>query len=209
MKLLLAIALAVLPLAQAAGPAAAPRPHTIVFFGDSLTAGYGLDDPEAEAYPALVQQKIEAAHLDWRVINAGLSGDTTAGGLHRVDWILRQPVGIFFLALGANDGLRGIDPDVTRRNLEEIVARVRSKAPNATIIIAGMRMPPSMGEDYTQRFQEVFPAVAAAAHTRLLPFLLEGVAGRPDLNQADAIHPNENGAKRVADTVWQMLRPLL
>ena len=188
--------------------AAAP-PHTIVLFGDSLTAGYGLADPGAESYPALLQQKINAAGLDWRVVNAGLSGETSAAGLRRVDWILRQPVGLFVLALGANDGLRGIDPAVTRANLQAILDRVRAKYPAARIVVAGMQMPPSMGEDFTRRFQAIFPAVAEKSGATLLPFLLERVGGDPELNQADRIHPNAAGHAIVADTVWKTLRPLL
>lgn len=184
-------------------------PHTLLFFGDSLTAGYGLDDPQAEAYPAVIQGKIDAAHLPWRVVNAGLSGETTAGGLRRVDWVLRQRIDVFFLALGGNDGLRGIDPATTQRNLEGIVDRVRAKYPAAKIVVAGMQMPASMGPDYVRRYQAVFPAVAETKHAILLPFLLEGVAGRPDLNQSDGIHPTAAGARLVAETVWKTIKPLL
>ncbi len=190
--------------------AAADEPrHTILFFGDSLTAGYGLENPQAEAYPARIEKKIEAAHLPWRVVNAGLSGETTAGGLRRVDWVLRQPVDIFVLALGGNDGLRGIDPATSQQNLEAIVAQVRAKAPAAKIVIAGLHMPPGMGEDYVHRFQAIFPAAAEKTHALLLPFLLEGVAGRSDLNQSDGIHPTAAGHKIVAETLWKTLRPLL
>jgi acyl-CoA thioesterase-1 len=192
----------------ALGHAAEAR-RTILFFGDSLTAGYGLENPGTESYPARIQQKLDAAGLEWRAINAGLSGETTAGGLRRVDWVLRQPVDIFVLALGGNDGLRGLDPEVTQQNLTAIVARVRAKYPNAKIVVAGMQMPPGMGQDYTERFRAIFPAVATATHATLLPFLLEGVAGRPDLNQADGIHPTAAGAEIVANTVWKTLRPLL
>lgn len=188
---------------------AAAAPRTIVFLGDSITAGHGLENPTAEAYPALIQQKIDAARLDWRVVNAGVSGDTTAGGLRRVDWVLRQPVDIFVIALGGNDGLRGIDPKVTAANLEGIVEHVRRKDPRAKIVIAGMQMPPSMGETYVRAFKAVFPAVAERTHALLLPFLLEGVGGRPDLNQSDEIHPTAAGQAVVADTVWKTIRPLL
>lgn len=193
----------------ARAPAAAGRVHTIVFFGDSLTAGHGLADPATQAYPALIQRKIDAAHLPWRVINAGVSGDTTASGLRRVDWILRRPVDIFFLALGANDGLRGIDPAVTRQNLVAIIARVRARDPRVNIVLAAMMMPPSMGESFTRRFAAVYPAVARETHVTLAPFLLEGVALRPDLNQSDGIHPTAAGDRVIADHVWQFLRPLL
>lgn len=197
---------------RARGADATAQPHalrTIVFFGDSLTAGYGLEDPGAEAYPAVIQQRIEQEHLAWKVVNAGLSGETSAGGLHRIDWILRQPVDLFFLALGGNDGLRGIDPAVTEKNLDGIIARVRAKYPAARVVVAGMQMPAAMGEDFAQRYRTVFPTVAEDNHAVLLPFLLQGVAGRPDLNQADGIHPNIAGHRDVAENVWKILRPLL
>jgi acyl-CoA thioesterase-1 len=180
-----------------------------VFFGDSLTAGYGLTDPTTDAYPALIQEKIEQAHLDWRVVNAGLSGETSAGGLRRIDWILRQPVDVFVLALGGNDGLRGISPAVTRSNLQQILDRVRAKNPKAKLVVAGMQMPSEMGADYTRAFQEIFPEVAEKSGAAFVPFLLEGVGGRSDLNQPDRIHPTSQGHAVVAETVWKVLRPLL
>jgi len=188
---------------------AAEVPRTIVFFGDSLTAGYGLDDPASEAYPALIQEKLAAARLGYRVVNAGLSGETTAGGRRRVDWILRQPVDIFVLALGGNDGLRGIEPAVSRANLQAIIARVRAKYPAAKIVLAGMQMPPGMGEDYAREFAAMYPALAEKNHLTFMPFLLEGVAGRTELNQPDGIHPTPAGHAIVAETVWKTLRPLL
>jgi len=188
---------------------AAAQPKTVVFFGDSLTYGLGLEDPATEAYPALIGQKIAAAHLPWQVVNAGLSGDTTAAGLRRIGWVLRRPIGLFVLALGANDGLRGIDPAVTRDNLRGIIARVRARDPEATIVLAGMRMPPSMGADYAAAYAAVFPEVAREERVVLIPFLLEGVAGRPELNGPDNVHPNAAGHRLVAETVWQVLRPLL
>jgi acyl-CoA thioesterase-1 len=208
---LLVLAACVLPWVAggAAETAGGGTTRTIIFFGDSLTAGYGLENPTGEAYPAVIQRKIDADHLAWRVVNAGLSGETSAGGLRRVDWILRQPVDIFFLALGGNDGLRGIDPAVTQRNLDGIIERVRTRYPAAMIIVAGMQMPPGMGEDYTREFRAVFPAVAQKEHVLRLPFLLEGVAGRPDLNQSDGIHPTAAGHRLVADNVWKVLHPLL
>ena len=187
----------------------AGEPRTVVFFGDSLTAGYGLDDPATEAYPARVQQKIADAHLPWRVVNAGLSGETTTGGLRRVDWILRQPVDVFVLALGGNDGLRGIEPAVSAASLQGIIDHVRAKYPAARIIVAGMQVPPTMGEDYARSYAAIFPALAAKNHAGLIPFLLAGVGGQAGLNQADGIHPTAEGAAKVADTVWQVLRPLL
>jgi len=207
MRLRFASLLACLALGSAAHGAEVPR--TIVFFGDSITAGYGLDDPAAESYPALVQKKIEDAHLPWRIVNAGLSGETTAGGLRRVDWILRQPVDIFVLALGGNDGLRGIEPAVSTASLQGIIDRVRAKYPAAQIILAGMQMPPNMGEDYVREFSAMYPALAEKNHLRLIPFLLEGVGGRAGLNQPDGIHPTAEGAARVAENVWQALHPLL
>ncbi len=183
--------------------------HTLVFFGDSLTAGFGLDDPGQDAYPALIQRKIDSEGLPWRVVNAGLSGDTTAAGVRRVDWVLRQPVDLFVLALGANDGLRGITPELTESNLREIIGRVRARYPSAGILLAGMRMPPNMGEDYTRRFAALFPSAAEKEHVELIPFLLEGVGGRPQFNQADSIHPNIAGHALIADALWPILRPRL
>jgi acyl-CoA thioesterase-1 len=192
-----------------AAPARAAAPRTIIFFGDSLTAGYGLGDPTSEAFPALIQKKIAAAGLEWRTVNAGLSGETTSGGLRRVDWILRQPVDIFVLALGGNDGLRGINPDVSRRNLEQILDRVRAKNPGAKLVLAGMQMPREMGPDFTRAFQQMYPEVAKKHDATLIPFLLEGVAGQPELNQADRIHPTTQGHAVIADNVWLHLHPLL
>ena len=203
--------------AQSTAPTTAPR--TILFLGDSLTAGYGLPDPATQAYPALIQQKLDAlaaspssstsaSALRWRVVNAGVSGDTTSGGLRRVDWVLRQPVAILILALGSNDGLRGLPPDLVERNLEAIAARVLAKQPGARILLVGQRMPPNLG-DYAARFDAVFPALAKKHGWAFVPFLLEGVGGVRALNQADAIHPNEDGHRRMADTVWAGLQPLL
>lgn len=186
-----------------------PAPRTLLFFGDSLTAGLGLDDPDEDAYPALIRKKIAAENLPWRVVNAGLSGETTAGGRRRVDWILRQPVDIFVLALGGNDGLRGIEPAVSQENLQAIIDRVRAKYPAAKILLAGMQMPPSMGEDYARAFAAMYPALADKNKLPLVPFLLEGVGGHADLNQADGIHPTPAGHAIVAETVWKKLRPLL
>ena len=204
----LALAAAGLRAADPALPRPA-EPRTIVFFGDSLTAGYGLDDPADEAYPALIQKKISAAGLAWRVVNAGLSGETTSGGLRRVDWILRQPVDVFVLALGGNDGLRGIEPAVSRANLQRIMDRVRAKNPATKIVLAGLQMPPNLGPDYTREFAAMYPALAAENHATLIPFLLEGVGGDAALNQRDGIHPTAEGHALVAETVWKILRPLL
>lgn len=190
-------------------PLRGATPQTIVFFGDSLTAGYGLDDPFTHAFPALIEQKVQEANLPYRVVNAGLSGETSAGGLRRVDWVLRQSIDIFVLALGANDGLRGIEPAVTRENLQGIIDRVRAKNPDVKIVLAGMNMPPSMGADYVREFAEVFPDLAKKNQTAFVPFLLEGVGGRRALNQPDQIHPTEAGHVILAENVWKVLRPLL
>ncbi|MBL9201029.1 MAG: arylesterase [Opitutaceae bacterium] len=188
--------------------AAAPA-RTIVFFGDSLTAGYGLDDPSSQGYPALIQRKIDAAGLSWRTVNAGLSGETSAGGLRRIDWVLRQPIDVFVLALGGNDGLRGVDPAVTRDNLQKILDRVRAKYPRARLVIAGMQMPPAMGADFARAFEKNYPELAATTDAALIPFLLEGVGGDPRLNQPDRIHPTAAGQEIVAENVWAVLRKVL
>jgi acyl-CoA thioesterase-1 len=200
---------AVLALAGLARAAGNPAEKTLVFFGDSLTAGYGLADPAAEAYPALIQARIRAAGLPWRVVNAGLSGETTAGGLRRIDWTLRTPPDLFVLALGANDGLRGISPALMRSNLEEIIERVRRRQPAARIVLAGMQMPPELGPEHAAAFGRVFPEVAKKTGVTLIPFLLEGVGGVAELNQGDRIHPNPAGHAIMADTVWKIIRPLL
>lgn len=196
-------------LLAAVSPLSAANPPAIVFFGDSLTAGYGLANPTNDAYPAHIQRKLDAARLDYRVVNAGLSGETTSGGLRRIDWVLRQPVAVFVLALGANDGLRGIDPAVSRTNLQAILDRVHAKYPDAKLLLAGMQMPPQMGAGYARSFGEMYPAVAEKARATLVPFLLEGVGGLAEFNQGDGIHPNEEGHARLAENVWKVLRPLL
>ncbi len=181
---------------------------TVLFFGDSLTAGYGLEDAATQSFPAVIQKKIDAAGLPWRMVNAGLSGETSAGGLRRIEWILRAPVDIFVLELGANDGLRGLPLDALRTNLQSIIDRVRAKNPSVKIVIAGMKMPVNLG-DYANTFADVFPAIAKANQATLIPFLLENVAARPELNQPDGIHPTAEGARLVADTIWKTLEPLL
>ena len=179
----------------------------ILFFGDSLTAGYGID-PEL-AYPALIQKKIDAAGIAAEVTVGAVSGDTSAGGLRRIDWMLRKPVDVFVLALGANDGLRGTDTEATAKNLQAIINKVKARTPEATIVIAGMRLPPSLGKDYTADFAEIYPALAEANNATLIPFLLEGVGGHIDLNLADRIHPNAAGHEILSETVWSVLRPTL
>jgi acyl-CoA thioesterase-1 len=186
---------------------AAAETKTIVFFGDSLTAGFGVDPDEA--YPALIQQKIDRAGLPWKAVNAGLSGETTAGGLRRLDWILRQRVDIFVLELGGNDGLRGIAPATTRSNLTRMIDRIRQHYPEVKIVIAGMQLPTNMGPEHTRDFAAVFPEVARTSKAVLIPFLLDHVGGVATLNQPDGIHPTAEGHQIVADTVWRTLQPLL
>lgn len=187
-----------------AAPAAT---KTLLFYGDSLTAGYGVDPDEA--YPALIQQKIDALGLEWKVVNAGLSGETTAGGLRRLDWILRQSVDIFVIELGGNDGLRGLEPAVTRANLEKMIARIRAKNPHVVVVLAGMQIPTNMGPTYATAFAQIYPTIAAEQKTHLIPFLLANVGGIPELNQPDGIHPTAAGHRMVAETVWQTIKPLL
>jgi len=179
----------------------------ILFFGDSITAGYGLD--EEQAFPALIQERIDSLGWNFNVVNAGLSGETSAGGLRRVDWMLRQEFSIFVLELGGNDGLRGIDLESTKKNLEEIIEKVRNKKPDAKIILTGMQVPPNLGPDYTSQFQEMYPEIAEEKSVTLIPFLLEEVGGNPELNQADGIHPTAKGHKIIAETVWETLKPIL
>ncbi len=181
---------------------------TLVFFGDSLTAGYGLDDPD-DAYPSLIQQKIDEARLPWHVVNAGLSGDTTAGGLRRLDWVLKQKTDMIVLALGANDGLRGVRFEATAANLRAMIERIRRQRPGTIIVLAGMKMPTNLGPDYTKAFAGIYPALAREYKLPLIPFLLEGVGGHPELNQADGLHPTVEGQKIVAENVWAVLEPLL
>ena len=182
-----------------------PGKKTILFFGDSLTAGYGLDDP-AEAFPGVIQHKVDSLKLPYSIVNAGVSGETTAGGLARINWILKQKVDVFVLELGANDGLRGIPVKETTENLQAIIDKIKSKYPDAKIILAGMQVPPSMGADYVNNFKGLFPKLAEKNKVGLVPFLLAGVGGNPKLNQADGIHPTAEGAKIVADNVWQILK---
>jgi acyl-CoA thioesterase-1 len=177
----------------------------ILFFGDSLTAGYGLDDP-SNAFPGVIQRKIDSLKLPYAVINAGVSGETTAGGLARIDWVLKQKVDVFVLELGANDGLRGIPVAETTNNLQSIIDRVKAKYPDAKIVLTGMQVPPSMGYDYITSFKNLFPALAGKNKIALVPFLLAGVGGNPKLNQADGIHPTAEGAKIVANNVWKVLK---
>jgi acyl-CoA thioesterase-1 len=184
-----------------------PERKTIVIVGDSIAAGNGVD--AAEAFPALLQERINEKKLSYEVVNAGVSGDTTAGGVRRMPWLLRRKMDVLVLELGGNDGLRGITPRETRANLEKIIDLAREKNRDVQIIVAGMQMPQNMGEEYTREFREVFPAVAKEKRTKLIPFLLEGVGGKADLNLPDRIHPNSRGHKIIAGTVWAVLEPML
>jgi acyl-CoA thioesterase I len=190
----------------AAAPAStAPSRPRVVVLGDSLTAGLGLDP--SEAYPALLQQRIDAAGYRFEVVNAGVSGDTSAGGLSRLDWSLEGDVRVLIVALGGNDGLRGLPPAEMKRNLETIMGRARARG--IGVVLAGMETPTNMGADYQRRFHEVFPELAREQRVPFLPFLLEGVAGRADLNQRDGIHPTAQGARVIADHLWPVLEPML
>jgi acyl-CoA thioesterase-1 len=180
----------------------------ILFLGTSLTAGYGLDDPE-QAYPALIQKKLDAAGLRYRVINAGVSAETSAGALRRIDWLLRQDVAVLVLETGANDGLRGLDPEAMRANIREILERAGRRQPRPKLVVAGMKALSNYGGEYGRRFERVFPDLAREKGAALVPFLLEGVAGIPSLNQPDGVHPTSDGQRKMAETVWAVLRPLL
>ncbi|WP_316804858.1 arylesterase [Pedobacter nototheniae] len=183
------------------------KTKNILFFGTSLTAGYGLDP--TEAYPALIQNRIDSLKLPYKVINAGLSGETSAGGKGRIDWLLKQPVDIFVLELGSNDGLRGLPVDQTIKNLQDIIDRVKGKYPDAKLVLAGMQIPPNMGAKYATDFKNIFPELARKNKMALIPFLLDKVGGIPRLNQADGIHPTAEGDKILAENVWVVLKDLL
>jgi acyl-CoA thioesterase I len=186
---------------------AASAPKTILFFGDSLTAGYGLSPDQA--FPALIGKILNNKGIETKVINAGLSGETSAGGLTRIDWVLRQPIDVFVLELGPNDGLRGLPLEQTEKNLQSIIDKVKAKYPQAKVVIAGMMVPPNMGPEYSEKFKAIFPRLAARNNATLIPFLLENVAGIETLNLDDRIHPNAEGHKIVADNVVKAIEPLL
>jgi acyl-CoA thioesterase-1 len=194
------------PASATTNPSPATK-KTILFFGNSLTAGYGVSP--TEAFPALIGRRIDSLHLPYDVVNAGLSGETSAGGKTRISWILKQPISIFVLELGGNDGLRGIPLAGTTANLQAIIDSVKLHYPDARIVVAGMQIPPNMGADYGTAFRDLFPKLAAANHVALIPFLLQNVGGIPQLNQGDGIHPTAAGHKIVAENVWQVLAPLL
>jgi acyl-CoA thioesterase I len=181
--------------------------RNIVFFGNSITAGYGLDP--SQAFPALIQHRIDSLHLPYNVVNAGLSGETSSGGKSRIDWILRQPVSVFVLELGGNDGLRGIPLSETYRNLQAILDKVKHKYPEAKLVLAGMQIPPNLGTQYASQFSGIFSQLAQKNSLYFIPFLLEGVGGVDSLNQGDGIHPTAQGDRIVAENVWKVLREIL
>jgi len=187
----------------------APRAdkHTIVFVGTSLTAGYGLD-PDS-SFTSLIQRRIDSLGLSYDVVNAGVSGETSAGALRRIGWVMRQPADIVVLEVGANDGLRALNVDSLRSNLQQIIDTVRATHPQARIVVVGMQAPPNLGARYTSAFRQVYPEIARKNDAVLLPFLLAGVGGVDSLNQADGIHPNVRGERIVAETVWRTIEPLL
>ena len=180
----------------------------VVFLGTSLTAGYGLDDGSAR-FTDRIQARVDSAGLPFEIVNAGVSGDTSAGGLRRIGWLLRAPVKVLVIELGANDGLRGLSVDTMRRNLQAVMDSARTRYPDVRLVIAGMEAPPNLGLGYGSAFRSVFTELARENDAVLIPFLLEGVAGHPELNQVDGIHPTSEGHGRVSDTVWEHLRPVL
>jgi acyl-CoA thioesterase-1 len=184
-----------------------PKMKTIVFFGNSLTAGYGLSP--SQAFPAIIQKKIDSLGLPYQVVNAGVSGETSSGGNTRIDWILRQPVDVFVLELGANDGLRGIPLTDTKKSLQSIIDKVKSKFPATKFVLAGMQVPPNMGQKYSTEFRNIYTDLATKNTMTLIPFLLEGVGGEARLNQEDGIHPTAEGHKIVAENIWRQLVKLL
>lgn len=181
---------------------------TILFFGDSITAGYGLDDTN-DAFPGIIQSKIDSLGLNYVVVNSGLSGETSAGGKSRIDWILNQDIDIFVLELGANDGLRGIAVTETKANIQAIIDAVKAKSPSIKIVLAGMELPPNMGQDYTTQFRAIFADLASENKLAFIPFILKDVGGIKELNQNDGIHPTAEGHKIVANTVWEVLATIL
>jgi acyl-CoA thioesterase I len=180
---------------------------SVVFLGTSLTAGLGLE--AEQAYPALIQRKIDSAGLDYQVVNAGVSGETSAGARRRVDWLFREPVAVLVVETGANDGLRGLPPDSLRDNIQAILDRAKALSPAPRLVLVGMRVPPNYGRVYSRRFQTIYPELARDNGARLVPFLLEGIAGVPRLNQSDGIHPTAEAQRIMAETVWRVLEPVL
>lgn len=179
----------------------------VMFFGNSITAGLGIDP--GQAFPALIEKKMSSLGWRYRVTNAGLSGETSAGGLRRLDWVLQRRVDVLVVELGANDGLRGLSLEMTESNLQAIIDKARQKNPHIVVVLAAMEIPPNMGQDYTARFRRLFSTLAAKNKCPLIPFLLEGVGDRPELNQADGLHPTADGHVIIAETVWKTLKPIL
>jgi acyl-CoA thioesterase-1 len=186
---------------------ATPQSGVVLFLGDSITAGNGLD--LSQAFPALIQQKIDAKGWRFKAVNAGQSGDTSAGALDRLNWLLKNPVEVLVLELGGNDGLRGLPVETTRKNLQLIIDRTKEKYPTAKIVIAGMKVPPNMGREYGDKFEAIYADLARKNKAPLIPFVLEGVGGVPALNLPDGIHPTAKGQEIVAATVWKTLEPVL
>jgi acyl-CoA thioesterase I len=191
----------------AQSPTPLPKKKTIVFFGNSLTAGYGLSP--SEAFPAWIQKKLDSLNLPYTVVNAGVSGETSSGGNSRIDWVLRQAMDVFVLELGANDGLRGIPISETRKNLQSIIDKVKATKPSVKLVLAGMQIPPNMGQKYTTEFRNLYAELAAANNMTLIPFLLEGVGGEAILNQADGIHPTVEGHRIIAENIWREIAAIL
>jgi acyl-CoA thioesterase I len=199
-KLLLCVLLA-------CAQALAADEKAVVVLGDSIAAGYGVDPDEA--FPAILEQKIKSAGLPYRVVNAGVSGDTTASGARRISWLLRNRIDVLLIELGGNDGLRGITPDETARNLQQIIDKLRDKNPHARVVLAGMQMANNMGDEYNKTYREVFPSIAKKNQAALVPFLLQGVGGKAELNQPDRIHPTPEGHRIVAENIWNVLEGVL
>ncbi len=195
------------PVQKTAVNASSDKRQLIVFFGNSLTAGYGLN--EDEAFPALIQDILDSLELPFTTVNAGLSGETTAGGNRRIEWVLKQPMDIFMLELGGNDMLRGTPVEETEKNLRGIIKKVRTAHPDIPILLAGMLAPPNLGKEYTDAFSEIYPRLANELDLTLIPFFLECVAGEPTLNQADGIHPTAEGHRLISKTVWKYLQPII
>jgi acyl-CoA thioesterase I len=207
MKRLLCLLLVAMGVVEAPAAAETNAIKTVLVLGDSLAAGYGVD-PE-ESFPAVLQSKVREAGLPFTVVNGGVSGDTTAGGRRRIDWLLRRPVDVLLLELGGNDGLRGIPPESTRTNLQAIIDKTLAKNPHAKLVVAGMQMPSNMGREFNEHYARIFREVAEKNGAALIPFLLEGVGGDPKLNQPDMIHPTSKGHAIVAETCWKVLKPVL
>ena len=196
---------------ETAAAQSAPSPagkRVVLFLGTSLTAGYGLADPDL-AYPGLIEKRIEEAGLPYTVVNAGVSGETSAGALRRLDWLLKQKLDVLVVETGANDALRGQPPEATRANIDAVLTRAEAQKPPPRLVILGMKAPPNMGSTYLRGFDPIYPELARKHGAVLVPFLLDGVAGIPALNQADGIHPTPVGQRKMAELVWRALEPML